>query len=344
VTKNEGATMKQGLLVFLLTLLLAARAAIAAAPEAKTPRVEIEDYGIYDASLDPGDKTAGQIVLVKKTWRAPAEPGALFGLRFTLKSPIEKPVELTVRVSHPPIEDPDAGRKVQQYGVLRAVEPGVPCFHGQRLDKDALAAVGRWVFQIFHGETLLAEREFEVYIPEPRVETGRTGNTAPPSKESVAAGFVAKEHGRCRNQDPAALRTLFPGRALVPEQSFALRAPLLGECCFLTLSGATGDAHALLSSQGRVLASFEPWSAGRTKAVSFEDLNGDGLPEIAILTEPQAQGLPNRVYWSLVYGRVASWASHELVDRDIAKLRRASEVFERVKERLDKPLGAGRNP
>lgn len=320
-------------LFFALALLLSLRVACLAQTE-KAPRVEIEDYGLYDASLDPVERTAGKIVLLKKTWRAPAEAGALFGLRFSLKGPDARPATVTVRVTHPAVEDPGTGRKVQHYETQRELLPSVPSFAGQRLDKDALAAAGRWVFQVRQGDAVLAEREFEVYAPDAAKPDIR------PATER-GAGFVAKEHGLCRGLNPTTLRGLFPGRTLVPEQSFALRAPLLGECCFLTLAdGASSDAHALVTPQGQVLARFEPWAMGKTKAVSFEELNGDGLPEIVILTEPRDEGLPNRVYWSLAYGRAASWAAHELVDRDLAKLRRASEIFERLEERLR----AGRKP
>lgn len=303
---------------------------------AAAPHVDIDDYGLYTATLDASSNHAKDVELLKKTWRAPAEAGTLFGLRFTLTSEDASPATLTVRIAHPAVDDPISGRKTAYYETQRAVAPGVRVFHGQRLEKDAPSAVGRWIFQIRSGDEVLAEREFEVYAPEARSETGAAKSVAaspPPAGAELGsnAAFVAKEHGRCRGFAPEALHKIFPGRALAPEQSFALDLPNYGACCFLTLSAASGDSYALVSSQGQPLARFEPPAASaKTRAVGFEDFNNDGAPEIVLLTE-SADGLANRIYWSVIYGRTVYWTSIEAVDKDIARLRRYADIAERAR-------------
>jgi|GEM_PF-4185444 len=311
---------------------------------AATPAVEILDYGLYKAQLDENARNAAQIELLKKTWRIPADPGALFGIRFVVgpaSSDTQTPdVALSVRINHPQVEDLATGQKLSNYDVARTLIPGAPVVQLQRIEKDGPPSLGRWIFQVRQGEQVLAEREFEVYPPELRPDAASPGprsSQTPGHAEAPASNpnFLAKDHARCRTLAPAVLDKDFTARTLVAEQTFGLHIPLFGDCCFLTLTDAAGDSYALVSARGQTLARFEaPSAKAKTRAVGFDDFNNDGIPEIVLLSEQTGvagAGLPNRIYWSVVYSQSVYWTPIEAVDKDIARIRRYAELVERVR-------------
>lgn len=178
---------------------LAAVALPAASVRAQAvPDVHITEYGEYVARRDlgvlPPDPDAGRTVplvivdaprFVARTDRVEAKPCRGFGIRFRLSPPDPDPartVRVTVRVTHPPMALPDGGlRAVSTYPQQVGREPG---FAGYSFDEPWEMVPGTWTFAVLLGDTVLAERRFEVVVPP-------GANTFPPGGWKGCAALVS---------------------------------------------------------------------------------------------------------------------------------------------------------
>lgn len=198
---------------------------------------EIIEYGLYEADrfgrIEGRDTSLGSLTvlnketvrLVEKTTRIPAGIGKKFGISYILRGvPQNAYVEVTIRVITP--------------GLTRPPEPGPQLYTAQgiklpdrrgpatartteqwqahaNLDKPAYdlfgfehdweLVPGRWTFQVWHKDTLLAEQAFEVYPAEAKGPTGNeslaTKNvieylSSPDCSKRLRAVYMVKVFGR----------------------------------------------------------------------------------------------------------------------------------------------------
>jgi len=150
-------------------------------PEKTTPserRVEIVDYGIYTAEVvreemkgaSPSGKTnyISDIKLLRKTDRVPAVIGTRFGMRFVVRGGAgNEVVPLKAKILYPGLRPPGSEEPLYSTEDDIYVPAGEVSFEGILLEFDWGLVPGKWTFQIFHGDRLMAEKSFEVFRPEP---------------------------------------------------------------------------------------------------------------------------------------------------------------------------------
>ena len=128
--------------------------------------IDILDYGLYKtefAAWKAAPNTVqGQIQLVsdKKlvelTERIPGDADTEFGIRYVVNGDEEQGlVDLLVRVVH------EQTGSSQEWVIAKQI--GAPCFDGWRLQSGSQIMPGTMTIQLFHGQTKLAEKSFEVY-------------------------------------------------------------------------------------------------------------------------------------------------------------------------------------
>jgi hypothetical protein len=138
-------------------------------------KVEIIDYGIYSADVvreEGKDSPAGKtnylsgIRLLRQTDRVPAVIGTRFGIRFLVRGvPATETVALRAVILYPGLRPPGSERPVYRTEDVIHVTAGETFFQGILLEFDWGLVPGKWTFQLFSGEKLMAEKAFEVYRP-----------------------------------------------------------------------------------------------------------------------------------------------------------------------------------
>ncbi len=137
--------------------------------------VKIVDYGIYSADVvrekkddSPGGKTnyLSEIKLLRQTDRVPAVIGTRFGIRFVVRgAPATEAVKLKARILYPGLRPPGSREPVYRSDDEIRVAAGETFFQGILLEFDWALVPGRWTFQVFSGDKLMAEKAFEVFKP-----------------------------------------------------------------------------------------------------------------------------------------------------------------------------------
>ena len=140
-------------------------------------KVEIVDYGIYSGAVvrekkddSPGGKTnyLSEVKLLRQTDRVPAVIGTRFGIRFVVRGArVTEDVELKARILYPGLRPPGSEKPVYSTDDVIHVAAGETFFQGIMLEFDWGLVPGKWTFQLFYGDKLMAEKVFEVYKPGP---------------------------------------------------------------------------------------------------------------------------------------------------------------------------------
>lgn len=127
--------------------------------------IDILDYGLYETEFEAwkaAPNTAqGKIQLVsdKKllelTTRIPGRANTQFGIRYVVNGDeANGSVDLLVRVVH------EETGSTQEWVIAKQI--GTACFDGWKLETGSQIMPGTMTIQVFHGETKLAEKTFQV--------------------------------------------------------------------------------------------------------------------------------------------------------------------------------------
>lgn len=128
--------------------------------------VDIIDYGLYQtefAAWKAAPNTVQgkiQLVSAKKlvefTERIPGDADTEFGVRYVVNGDENGgTVDLLVRVVH------EQTGSSQEWVIAKQI--GTPSFDGWKLQNGSQIMPGTMTIQLYHGETKLAEKSFEVY-------------------------------------------------------------------------------------------------------------------------------------------------------------------------------------
>ncbi len=162
--------------------------AIAPAGAGETIGVEIVEFGIYTADIERTvEDTNGikhnvvkNIYHVATTRLIPARSGLHFGFRYRVDG-LASGREVDLRkVARYPVEvmPPGATRPFSSYEYVRKGRGRIRQFSGYSFDHAWEFLPGRWTFQIFEGNRLLAEQVFTVVdSAEVTVPSGGTRNS-----------------------------------------------------------------------------------------------------------------------------------------------------------------------
>jgi len=167
--------MPRTALILLLSLAIVAPLS-APALAAGEPAVRILSYGRYEtrnaAQLVKGDRTAaGDLLpvlghrLIEQTEVITGILGTSFGVELRFENfPIE-PVQLTIRILHPPITNPRTGKAmtVSEYDWIMTVRD--KAYFGYRLGRPFEISEGNWTQQIVYKGRVIAEKTFKVVVP-----------------------------------------------------------------------------------------------------------------------------------------------------------------------------------
>jgi hypothetical protein len=155
----------------LLAPLLLLLAAFTAAPVGAAGQVQIQDYGVYDLSVDgtvpaPEDVSGSRnIVSNIRLQRQTAEIDAQLG-RFRITDPSLVGKTLTLRTTFPPLTNPESKRRMStQDRTFVVTGTGDLLYDGYRFDYDWEMAEGTWTFQVLDGARVIAEQKFKVIVP-----------------------------------------------------------------------------------------------------------------------------------------------------------------------------------
>ncbi len=120
----------------------------------EAPKTEAGSVGSL-GQADPELAHAGPVV--------PMALGTLFGIRcVVLGAPKGSIVVMRLRMTHPPTANPATGIAATQDEWDWPINIGIPRFGGWRFEKPWELAAGDWKMQVFYGDSLMAERTFQV--------------------------------------------------------------------------------------------------------------------------------------------------------------------------------------
>ena len=138
---------------------------------------KIVDFGIYAGGLteiasDAPRTTTGRItqhrdsILWEETTRVPARLGTIFGFKYILEGGFrEQPLPLRYVWTTPGITPP--GKKAQfQEEFEWGCTPGSQGGHLLRFEEQWELVPGAWTLSVLHGDRVLAQKAFTVYLPE----------------------------------------------------------------------------------------------------------------------------------------------------------------------------------
>lgn len=138
--------------------------------------IEILDYGIYaaDVAREKEDQAAlkthylSDIRILRMTDRVPAVIGTRFGIRFVVRGgSAGEAVPVRAKILYPGLRPPGSTQPLYSTEDAIKVPAGETSFQGILLEFDWGLVPGKWTFQLFFGDRLMAEKVFEVYIPGP---------------------------------------------------------------------------------------------------------------------------------------------------------------------------------
>lgn len=137
-------------------------------------RVEITDYGIYETTrvrtFEAPATVAGHGFIVdnirhiRTTQRVLAQLDLTFGFRFRVTGDLEPGEQLTGRIIHPPLHDPESGRHGTMGQMPLSVSADGSGIRLYTFDYRWELAEGWWTFQVLRGDEVLAEKRFEVVV------------------------------------------------------------------------------------------------------------------------------------------------------------------------------------
>lgn len=168
----------------------------------KTVHGKVFEYGIYSAlrkGRERGDLTTntGKVVtlpvlkLAEQTDRIPLVKGTYFAYRYRVmdlpKKEAKKPaVDLRKVLVHPAMTLPDGTETTGWDRVTRGRTSigQVIAFDGYVFNEDYELVEGDWIFQIWFGETMVAEQKFTTYWPDDK-SADKPGENSDDAQKSV---------------------------------------------------------------------------------------------------------------------------------------------------------------
>lgn len=136
--------------------------------------IEIVDYGTYTADVTREKQDQAElkthylsdIRLLRMTDRVPAVIGTRFGIRFAVRGGTAgEAVPVRAKILYPGLRPPGAKEPLYVTEDDISVPSGETSFQGILLEFDWALVPGKWTFQLFFGDKLMAEKTFEVYKP-----------------------------------------------------------------------------------------------------------------------------------------------------------------------------------
>ena len=162
----------------LLVLFAIAAAATPAAQAlaAAEPTVRIVSYGRYDTQLtgkaEKNDRIAGGEIrsvkvrrLIEQTDEIAGMRDVSFGVTLKFESFPPGPIDLTIRVLHPPVTNPATGQTLTVSEYQRRLFGGEDAYFGFDFGQDWLIAEGAWTYQFVYKGRVVAEKTFKVVVP-----------------------------------------------------------------------------------------------------------------------------------------------------------------------------------
>ncbi len=139
---------------------------------------EVSGFGIFKSATTTSRRgfTARRIAadevrgvrFIEYTTDIPARPGLNFGFQYIVNSsPAGKPIRVTsvVKFPEPGIRRP-GGSLYTESRDTHEIIIGQKALHGYGFDEDWEMVPGPWVFELWHGNALLIQRTFHVYVPD----------------------------------------------------------------------------------------------------------------------------------------------------------------------------------
>ncbi len=140
------------------------------ATEDKQVKAKIIEYGIYksiDKLYNSAEYLTGAVKLVETTDKIPCKLGIQFGIRYSLN---KYPLKIVTIWRHPVLED---GSRETRF---ESEDEGNIIYSGWKLDKGELKC-GKWKIEIWHGDTILCEKEFFLYKKKKKDKKAKTKKT-----------------------------------------------------------------------------------------------------------------------------------------------------------------------
>ena len=157
------------LAVAVLTALMLGSCA-SAGGKTSLPNVKITEYGIYQLNLvgtvenpDAPKSTVLQsdtFKLVERTTAIRMAKGLSFGISYLLDEPGTRELEIVRKIIHPEYFDPYSNRKLSEYVSKRTLKAGEPDHQAYQLTEDFEMVLGKWSFQLWYGDHMLAQQSF----------------------------------------------------------------------------------------------------------------------------------------------------------------------------------------
>lgn len=155
------------------SLALALIVALAASAEAQLAReIDVVEQGIYTADIERQVRGAdglyrnilSNICHVVDTTTIPARLGVHFGFRYRLNGgPQGQIVELRKVTRFPTaMQPPGATRPITKAEQVHQRQVGTISFTGYAFDEESELVPGMWIFQMWHGRSMLSEMRFTV--------------------------------------------------------------------------------------------------------------------------------------------------------------------------------------
>ena len=102
----------------------------------------------------------------ERTLEIPAVFGKHFGIIYVVKgNPAAAMVNIRLRISHPPMKNPDTEKIHTSMDSVRMVKIGAHEFHGWMFEHKWEMVPGQYSFQIFDQHKELGRKTFTVYLP-----------------------------------------------------------------------------------------------------------------------------------------------------------------------------------
>jgi hypothetical protein len=160
----------------LLILFAIAVAPAAPALAAAEPTVRIVSYGRYDTQFtgrsEKNDRIAGGEIrtvkvrrLIEQTDEIAGMRDVSFGLTLKFESFPPGPIDLTIRVLHPPVTNPATGQTLTVSEYQRRLTAREDAYFGFDFGQDWLIAEGAWTYQFVYKGRVVAEKTFKVVVP-----------------------------------------------------------------------------------------------------------------------------------------------------------------------------------
>ena len=164
-------------ITFFLLFLLAFANGDVGAQALQIERIEVEDYGIYTASLIRAERNdkgilqskIGNVQLVEKTHTVPAKLGVRFGFRFVVVgAPANAKVTLRKITHFPPGGlQPPAPREAlsrSESTITRNIG-GEVSYTGYAFDDPWELVPGPWTIELWYGDRKLVSEGFTIFKP-----------------------------------------------------------------------------------------------------------------------------------------------------------------------------------